>query len=94
MAYSPGPYKHVAVEGGRDGVECERDGLLCRLVYNNPDNADLFAVAPELADALRAVLRQGLSCQPNCPSERGNRCNCGADEVDNQVRTALAGLGG
>lgn len=51
MKRTPGLYKHVAVEGGWDGVASEDGTLLCRLVLNNPANADLFAAAPKLADA-------------------------------------------
>jgi len=43
-----------------------------------------------LATACKAVLRQGLPCQPNCESEHGGKCKCGAGKVKTLVRAALA----
>ena len=50
-SHTPGPWSHVAVEGGWDGVK-SGDGLICRLAYNNPANAQLIAASPDLLDAL------------------------------------------
>jgi hypothetical protein len=48
MQHTPGPWKHVGLPGGWDGVASEQDGLICKLVYNNPVNASLIAEAPAL----------------------------------------------
>jgi hypothetical protein len=54
--FTPGPWEHVAVKGGWDGVTSKCDGLICTLSYNNPANAHLIAAAPELYEALKGCL--------------------------------------
>lgn len=55
--YTPGPWSHVAYEGGWDGVaQVDSRTLICKLVENNPANAHLIAAAPELLAALKGLL--------------------------------------
>lgn len=54
--WTPGPWLHVAIEGGWDGVAAADKTPICSLSYNNPANATLIAGAPELFDALAEIL--------------------------------------
>lgn len=55
--YTPGPWRHVAVAGGWDGVAAGdyHVCLICTLSLNEPANARLIAAAPELLEALIAL---------------------------------------
>jgi hypothetical protein len=54
--HTPGPWKHVATDGGWDGVG-SKDGLICNLALNNPANAALIAAAPDLLAVCQMVAR-------------------------------------
>ena len=54
--WTPGPWRHVAIEGGWDGVAATDGTPICSLSYNNPANACLAAAAPEMYDALADLL--------------------------------------
>ena len=54
--HTPGPWKHVAVAGGWDGVANSTGAVICKLAENNPANARLIASAPDLLAAGEAVL--------------------------------------
>jgi hypothetical protein len=56
MSHTPGPWEWKAIENGWDGVESKQDGVLCRLVYNNPANAQLMAAAPDLLEACKRLV--------------------------------------
>lgn len=53
--HTPGPWRHVSIDGGWDGIEAvpskasglNKGQLLAKLSYNNPANAFLMAKAPE-----------------------------------------------
>ncbi len=51
--HTNGPWIHVAVDGGWDGVAeaANRQSLICVLKHNNPANADLIAASPESHEA-------------------------------------------
>lgn len=54
--FTPGPWRHTAVEGGWDGVATDLTGwCICKLALNIPANADLIAAAPELYEALKFI---------------------------------------
>ena len=77
--HTPGPWKHVAVSGGWDGVADSHGNEICRLVLNEPANATLIAAAPELLQALDHAARSLLSMNlwlkdhPNCDVSDGAR---------------------
>lgn len=48
-------WRHVAVEGGWDGVADESGNLICKLVANEPANADLIAAAPDMRTLLEKI---------------------------------------
>jgi hypothetical protein len=57
--WTPGPWRHVSMPGGWDGVSDELGAGICLLRLNNPANADLIAAAPELYKAVLALLPEG-----------------------------------
>lgn len=60
MSHTKGPWKIGAVNGGWDGVYPEEGKTaICALVENNPANAVLIAAAPELLEALKALVHDG-----------------------------------
>jgi hypothetical protein len=54
-SHTPGPWFHVATEGGWDGVALKNGALICALCENNPANANLIAAAPDLLAALKTL---------------------------------------
>jgi hypothetical protein len=57
MSATPGPWRHVSVDGGWDGVAEPGGAVICRLALNEPANARLMAAAPTLLEACRAAAR-------------------------------------
>lgn len=55
--HTPGPWVHVAVHGGWDGVAevANRKSIICALGLNNSANARLIAAAPELLAMLERI---------------------------------------
>lgn len=58
MSHTPGPWKHVAIAGGWDGVADDGGAIICRLGLNEPSNATLIAAAPDLLASLKDMLSQ------------------------------------
>lgn len=55
-AASQGPWRHVAIAGGWDGVQGPHGELICRLAENNPLNATLIAAVHDLRSGCSAML--------------------------------------
>lgn len=58
--HTPGPWAHVSVTGGWDGVaeDANRNSVICTLSLNNPANASLIAAAPDLLAAAELALSE------------------------------------
>ena len=55
--HTPGPWRHIGIAGGWDGVAPVSGGVeICRLMENNPANCDLIAAAPDLLSDAEAIL--------------------------------------
>ena len=56
-AHTPGPWVRTAVDGGWDAVSPADHRILpiCRLVENNPANANLITAAPDMLSALSTI---------------------------------------
>jgi hypothetical protein len=61
--FTPGPWRHVA-EGGWDGVMAPGGMVVCKLVLNEPRNANLIAAAPEIYAALHHAETVMMIVQP------------------------------
>lgn len=97
--HTNGPWIHVAVDGGWDGVaeEANRQSLICVLKQNNPANADLIAAAPELLDLLERVtyhmeggIRLEYPASPEESPQPASEWDHEADRLAGEARRLLA----
>ena len=88
------PLKHVAIDGGWDGVVDADNTTICKIVYNEPDNAAAIVRAvnmhESLVEALRfAIERPQCTCGDDIPGRTGD-CSCGWASGWRQARAVLA----
>ena len=65
MSHTSGPWKPSSYEGW-DCVRDEKGTILCKLVYNCPDNAVMMAAAPDLYEA--CMLLVAIAYEKDAPS--------------------------
>lgn len=71
--YTPGPWKHIAVKGGWNGVGTEDGQEICKLSLSEPANADLIAVAWDcLKDAKKWLADAQIRICVSTPSSNGS----------------------